>query len=172
MVTRITVPPPKFLIIGHMRHGKTTMANMLLDEYGLNFMDSSAAAAEIFIYDELKNKYNYNSYEECLVDRKQHRPEWFKMICDFNSPDKANLAKEITKRADIYVGMRSNDELQVCINDNIFDLIIGIYRPSFPDEPTSSFDIDIWKSCDFIIPNDGTLDDLKNRILKLEKLFI
>ena len=83
------------LIIGHMRHGKTTVAEMLEDEYGLSSKDSSMACAEIFIYDELKDKYNYESFEECYEDRKQHRPEWFQMICDFNDPDKARLAKEI-----------------------------------------------------------------------------
>jgi hypothetical protein len=160
------------LILGHMRHGKTTMANMLFDEYGLTFKDSSEASAEIFIYNELKNKYGYKNFEECFNDRKQHRPEWFKMICDFNTPDKSKLGKEILKRANMYVGMRSNDELQKCVEEGIFDLVIGIYRSIFPLEPNTSFDINIWETCDIIIPNDGNLNDLKNRILKLKKLFI
>jgi hypothetical protein len=156
------------LIIGHMQHGKTTVAEMLEDEYGLTFKDSSMASAEIFIYDELKDKYGYNSFEECLEDRKQHRPEWFKLICDYNYPDKSRLAKEILNRADIYVGMRSDDELQECIKQNIFDLIIGVYRPSFPEEPKSSFDINLWEFSDIIIPNDGTLIDLRKKITKLK----
>jgi len=160
------------LILGHMRHGKTTMADMLNNNYALTYMDSSEAAAEIFIYDELKDKYGYKSFEECLKDRKQHRPEWYDLICDYNSPDKSKLAKEILKRVNIYVGMRSNDELQKCVEENLFDLTIGIYRSVFPLEPKTSFDINIWESCDFIIPNDGTLDDLNNKIQKLIKLFI
>ena len=155
-----------------MRHGKTTMANMLFNEYSLTFQDSSEAAAEIFIYDELKDKYDYKNFEECLHDRKQHRNEWFNLICDYNSEDKSRLGKEILKNVNMYVGMRSNEELQKCIEENLFDLIIGIYRTIYPLEPKTSFDINIWETCDFIIPNDGTLNDLKNRILKLEKLFI
>lgn len=153
-----------------MRHGKTTIAEMLLDEYDLTFKDSSMASAEIFIYDELKDKYGYNTFEECYEDRKQHRDEWFNLICDYNVPDKARLAKEILNRADVYVGMRSNDELQECKKQNIFDLIIGIYRPAFPNEPSSSFDIDLWKESDIIIPNDGSINDLRKRIDKLYKL--
>ena len=155
-----------------MRHGKTTMANMLFNEYSLTFQDSSEAAAEIFIYDELKDKYNYKTFEECLNDRKQHRPEWFDLICNYNLKDKSKLGKEILKRANMYVGMRSNEELEKCNDENLFDLIIGIYRSVFPIEPKSSFDINIWESCDFIIPNDGTLDDLNDKIKKLENIFI
>lgn len=160
------------LIIGHARHGKTTIADMLLDEYGLTYKDSSMASAEIFIYDELKEKYNYSSFEECYEDRKQHREEWFNLICDFNFPDKARLSKEILKKADVYVGMRSNDELNECIYENLFDLIIGVYRPSFPEEPKTSFDINIWKHCDIIIPNDGTIEDLRTKINKLKPIFL
>ena len=161
----------KFLIIGHMRHGKTTVAEMLLDEYKLTFKDSSLASAEIFIYDELKEKYGYTSFEECYEDRKQHRPEWFKLICDFNVPDKARLGKEILKRANTYVGMRSNDELQQCKNENLFDYVIGVYNPRLPLEPESSFDIDMWEECDCLIPNAGSLVDLRKKINNLKKLF-
>lgn len=155
-----------------MQHGKTTMANMLLDEYNLTFKDSSEVAAEIFIYDKLKHKYDYKNFKECLNDRKQHRPEWFKLICDYNLKDKSRLGKEILKRENIYVGMRSNEELQKCIEENLFNLIIGIYRTIYPHEPKISFDINIWETCDIIIPNDGSLIDLKKRILNLKKLFI
>lgn len=160
-----------FLILGHMQHGKTTVAEMLNKEYGLTSKDSSMACAEIFIYDKLKNKYGYSSFEQCYEDRKQHRSEWFQMICDYNTPDKAKLGKEIIKRVDIYVGMRSDDELQECIKQNIFDLIIGVYRPKFPEEPKTSFNINIWKECDIILPNDGTLKELKNKIKKLNLIF-
>jgi hypothetical protein len=161
----------KILIIGHARHGKTTVADILLNEFDFIYKDSSMASAEIFIYDELKEKYNYSSFEECYEDRKQHREEWFNLICDFNFPDKARLAKEILKKADVYVGMRSNDELNECLNQNLFDLIIGVYRPSFPNEPETSFDINIWKHCDIIIPNDGTIDDLYKKVKKIKPIF-
>jgi dephospho-CoA kinase len=161
----------KILIIGHARHGKTTVAEMILEEYNLTFKDSSMASAEIFIYDELKTKYGYKTFEECYEDRKQHRDEWFNLICEYNIPDKTRLATEILNRASVYVGMRANDELQACIENNIFDYIIGVYTHRMPEEPKSSFDIDLWKECDFIIPNDGTIEDLRNKINKLHKIF-
>ena len=161
----------KILLLGHMQHGKSLMGKMLFEEYGITNKDSSIACAEIFLYDFLKEKYNYRSFKECYEDRKKHRDEWYKLICEYNSPDKAKLAKEILKRASMYVGMRSNDELQECLKQNLFDLILGIYRPKFPNEPITSFNINIWKECDLIIPNDGTILDLKNKLKKLNRLF-
>jgi hypothetical protein len=80
--------------------------------FGYNYKSSSLAASEIFIYDTLKDKYGYKTPEECFEDRVNHRAEWFDLICDYNKDDKARLAKEIMKSADIYVGMRSNEECE------------------------------------------------------------
>ena len=96
---------PKLLIIGHMRHGKDTLAEILNEQVGLKFISSSQAAADIFIYDELKEKYGYKTSVECFEDRVNHRAEWYEMICDYNKDDRAKLAKGILKMADCYVGM-------------------------------------------------------------------
>ena len=132
----------KLLIIGHARHGKTTSANFLSNRFNLKFSDSSRAAAEIFLYDKLKDKYGYKDFEECYEDRVNHREEWFDEICRFNEKDPARLAKEIMKTADIYCGMRSGREILKCVEDKIFDHIIFIYNPNLPHEETNSFDID------------------------------
>jgi len=85
----------KFLIIGHARHGKDTFAELLQEQFDFKFKSSSQAAAEIFIYDELKEKYGYKTPEECFEDRVNHRAEWYNMICDYNKDDRAKLAKSI-----------------------------------------------------------------------------
>jgi len=154
----------KILLVGHKRNGKDTVAQMITDEIGLKFQGSSMAAAKIFIYDELKEKYNYKSFEECFEDRMNHRAEWHDLICDYNIDDKSRLAKEILKDSDIYVGMRSNAELEECQRQGIFDLIIGVYDPRKEEEPKDSFDIDIWKWCDFIIMNNSDLETLQKRV--------
>lgn len=63
----------KILILGHARHGKDTLAEILNKEYGMTFMSSSQAANEIFLFDELKNKYGYKTKEESFNDRVNHR---------------------------------------------------------------------------------------------------
>ena len=112
----------KILILGHMRHGKSTLAQIIFEEFGYKYDDSSMAAGKIFIYDQLKEKYSYSSFQECYEDRKQHRSEWYDLICEYNTPDNAKLAKDILKTNDMYVGMRANDELQACLKENLFDV--------------------------------------------------
>ena len=158
----------KLLIIGHARHGKTEAAKILKRERGFQFKDSSKAAAEIFLYDKLKDKYGYKDFKECYEDRVNHREEWFDNICRFNKKDPARLAKEIMKEADIYCGMRSNREIQKCINDNVFDHIVEIFNPHLPKESPESFDIDFNTLPQrYTIYNDSDLDTLRLRLMEL-----
>tara|TARA_R110002073_G_scaffold149966_7_gene303992 strand:+ start:5664 stop:6155 length:492 start_codon:yes stop_codon:yes gene_type:complete len=151
-------------IIGHKRMGKDTMAEALRDNFGLTFQSSSQAASDIFIYDELKEKHGYTTPEECFEDRVNHRKEWHDLICKYNADDKTALARGIMENSDIYVGMRSDAELDACLEIGLFDLVIGVYDPRKPEEDKSSFDIDIWSKCDFIIPNGGTLDEFYEKV--------
>jgi len=156
----------KLLIIGHMRHGKDTVAEMIQEFTGMSFKSSSEKAAEIFIYDELKVKYGYSSFMECFEDRMNHRAEWHNLIKDYNKFDKAQLAKDILKENDMYVGMRSQVEIDKCIIDDVFDMIIGVFDPTKPLEPKDSFDIDLFRSSDIIIPT-GDLKLVKEKVKKL-----
>lgn len=158
---------PKLLIIGSARWGKDTFAEILRDDFGLKFISSSQAAADIFIYNELKDKYGYKTSEECFEDRVNHRQEWYEMICDYNKDDRARLAKGILSMADCYVGMRDREEINECMRQGLFDLIIWVDASErLPLEDASSFNID--KSCaDWIIENNGTFDEFKAKVHRL-----
>ena len=140
---------------------------MLQEMMGLTFESSSEAASKIFLYDALREKYGYTSPEQCFEDRVNHRAEWHDLICDYNKDDKARLAKEILKNADIYVGMRSDTEIKKCLEDGLFDMVIAVYDPRKPLEPASSFNIDMWAVADVVIPNAGTLEDLRNKLKRI-----
>ena len=158
----------KLLIIGHARHGKTEAAKILKRERGFQFKDSSKAAAEIFLYDKLKDKYGYKDFEECYEDRVNHREEWFNNICLFNKEDPARLAKEIMKKANIYCGMRSNKEIQKCVEDKVFDHIVNIFNPRLPKESSDSFDIDFDSLPKYhTINNDSDLVTLRLKLIRL-----
>jgi hypothetical protein len=66
----------------------------------------------------------------------------------------------------MYVGMRSQVEIDKCIEDNVFDMIIGVFDPNKPLEPKDSFDIDLFTSSDIIIPT-GNLETVKEKVRKL-----
>lgn len=154
----------KLCIIGHGRHGKDTVAGMIGKELDYKFKSSSEAASEIFIFNELKDKYNYKTPFECFEDRSNHRTEWYNLICDYNKEDKANLAKDIMKSNDIYVGMRDDNEMIECKRTGVFDIVIGVFDPRKPLESPESFNINMFEVSDFIICNNGDLDELKRKV--------
>lgn len=154
----------KILIIGHARHGKDTVAEIIHRVSGLTFESSSVAASRIFLFDKLKEKYGYKTPDQCFEDRVNRRSEWHDLICEYNKDDKARLAKDILKNSDMYVGMRSSEEIEECLRQGLFGLIIGVFDSRKPLEPSSSFNIDLWRYSDVVIPNCGTLDDLTRRI--------
>jgi len=159
----------RLCIVGSARCGKDTVGELLKEYYNISFISSSQACADIFIYDELKDKYGYKTPEECFEDRINHRPEWYQMICDYNKDDKAKLAKEILKYNNTYVGMRDWGEIQECRKQELFDLIIWVDASErIPEEDASSFNI-TKKDADIIIDNNDTLEKLKERIKRLGK---
>lgn len=160
----------KVLIIGHGRHGKDTVAQMLHEEFGYSFASSSEFASRLFIYDALKEKYNYLTSRDCFLDRETHRDEWHDLIAAYNSPDKARLARAIMQSNDIYVGMRNDEELAASLHEKLFDLVIGVFDPRKPLEPPSSFKINLWAASDVILPNSQGLPELAGRIRNLKPL--
>jgi hypothetical protein len=148
----------KVLILGNARHGKDTLAELFNEHFGLTFMSSSQASADIFLYDQLKDKYGYSSPEECFNDRINHREEWYLSICDYNKDNRARLAQDILNRVDCYVGMRDKEEFNECVNQKLFDLIIWVDASKrLPLEPGTSFNINI-SDVDIVIENNDTFE--------------
>lgn len=159
----------KLLILAHMRSGKDTLAEILNKHFYLKFESSSMAALKIFIFDALKEQYGYKTLEECFNDRLNHRKEWYDLICDYNKEDKAKLAKKILEDSDCYVGMRDKNELDECIKQDLFSLIVWVDASErLPPESSESFKID--KSCaDIIIDNNGTLEEFEKKVIRFGK---
>lgn len=161
----------KLLIIGNARHGKDTFAEILESDFGLKFKSSSEAASEIFLFEKLKKEYGYESPIECFEDRVNHRQEWYESICKYNEDDRAKLAKGILELSNCYVGMRDRDEIEECMKQGLFDLIVWVDASErLPKEPSTSFNID--KSCaDIIIENNGTLEEFQGKTKKFGSLW-
>lgn len=157
---------PKLLILGNARHGKDTLAEILNEKFGYTFQSSSQSAADIFIYDELKDKYGYETSVECFEDRVNHRTEWYNMICDYNKDDKARLAKDILKNSDCYVGMRDKEEIEECMKQDLFKLIVWVDASErLPLEDGGSFNIDV-SVADMIMTNNGTYEEFEKKVIR------
>lgn len=163
----------KLLVIGHGRHGKDTVCELLRDNYNYTFESSSQFCSRLFIYDMLKDKYGYASEEECYADRHSHRAEWYNAICAYNEKDAATLGRAMFNEFDIYCGLRNKREYFAMKNTGVFDYCIWVDRSlHLPPENKDSMSLEQWMA-DYTIDNNGTLEDLKfnvNQLLKhLEK---
>ena len=151
---------PKLLVIGHGRHGKDTVCEILRDNYGFSFESSSQFCSKLFIFDQLKDLYGYTNEQACYTDRHNHRSEWYDAICAYNVPDPARLGREIFKEHDIYCGLRNKKEYHAMKNTGVFDYAIWVDRSDhLPLEDESSMTLKQWMA-DFTVDNNGTLDEL------------
>ena len=111
----------KILILGHGRHGKDTVAEILQTKLGLKFQSSSMAALDA-IFPALDAVMGYRSpgislnkaKQFAFRDRHSKRRLWKALITLYNSPDKTALCRKILEESDIYVGMRCNEEYEAC----------------------------------------------------------
>jgi predicted HAD superfamily Cof-like phosphohydrolase len=165
-----SVQNKRIILLGHGRHGKDTVAEILRDDYGLKFQASSVFCAERVMmpyFNGLQSHIGYASVEDCFDDRHNHRATWFDQIEAFNYPDRTRLARELFKKNDIYVGMRSAKELQACKIGRVADLIIWVDASDrMPPEDASSCTVQPWMA-DYILDNNGSLEDLKTNIRAL-----
>lgn len=167
--------PLRLMIVGHGRHGKDTVANILADELNLSFCSSSWYCAKAFVFDALRFAFDYPFISECYEDRnssQQMRDLWHALITAYNRKDPARLSREIFAEADIYVGIRSSAEFQAAKAEGLFDLAIWVQadqRLIDNYEAASSFEISR-EDCDIILDNNGTEEDLEERVVRLARV--
>lgn len=169
MINSLKFPiKPKILILGDARHGKDTLADLICAKYGLTSESSSRAALRIFLYDILINEYKreYKTEDEAYEDRIYIRDIWYDEICLYNKDDKTRLVKEILKSSNVYIGLRSDIEVEQAIEESLFDMIIGIYDYRKLRESNDSNTADVFKYSDIVFINNGTIGDLKNKVLE------
>ena len=162
---------PKLVVTGYAQHGKDTVCQLLKEEHGFTFESSSQAAGFKAVYPTLRTKYKYKTFEDCYNDRVNHRQEWFELIKAYNTPDLAKLGREIFQYYDIYCGLRNMNELETMIVEGLVDCIVWV-DASLRKKPEPLTSITITRNdCDFVVDNNGSLEDLKVEVQKLvEKL--
>lgn len=162
---------PKLLIIGHARHGKDTVAEIMRDKWGLSFVSSSIFVGEEIIW-PLWGKDRYSNFDAMFADRVNYRSTWFNLIAAYNTPDRTKTATTMFSRGyDIYVGMRRAAELQACANAKIFDKIIWVEASKRHEpEKLDSMELNEYMA-DINIFNNETIQELKEKLDMLQEQF-
>lgn len=159
---------PKLMVVGHARHGKDTVAEMLVRMFNLTFIGTSMICAKTIMLPAFQVKgVCYCTAQQCFDDRANHRVFWYDTICQYNSPDKAKLGRAVYRTCDIYSGVRDWRELVAIKNEGLCDLIIWVDRTDhLPPEGEGSMRVKPWMA-DCILDNNGTLDDLQANLINL-----
>lgn len=158
----------KLMILGYARHGKDTVAEILREEHGVQFVSSSFAAAEKVMMPYFKSKgIEYASLDECYADRVNHRQEWFEQIAAYSSPDKARLAREIYAVSDAYVGIRAVEEFNAVKKEGLFDYSIWVDRSKHMPPESSVSNTITPNMANYVLDNNGTLEELRVRASNL-----
>ena len=166
------VRKPRILVLGHARHGKDTVCEMLRDKYGFKFTSSSWFCADRVVFPALQKRYAeltffelpdipiYNSALECFEDRANHRAFWYDRIVAYNRPDASRLGREIFEANDIYCGLRSAREFHALRNTDAYDIAIWIDASGrVAPEGRDSCMVEPWMA-DYVLDNNGTPEDL------------
>lgn len=130
----------KLCVVGHRRHGKDSVCEILDRMFGLSFMSSSYYCCQKFIFDETKDLYGYKTVDECFNDRHDKRADWFKRIRNYIKDDETRLAREILDTHNVYCGMRNGAELAA--TRKMFDAIVWVDAcKRLPEEYSDSMTI-------------------------------
>lgn len=160
---------PKLLVLGHARHGKDTVCEILRDQYGFKFMSSSLFCAEKVVYPILAPKYGYATLGDCYEDRVNHRGEWFNLIYAHNKDDPARLGREIFAEYDIYCGLRNIAEYEYQDAEGVFDVCVWVDASErMPPESKDSCTVHQGLA-DVIIDNNRSLEYLRTQVAAFVK---
>lgn len=172
----------KLMIIGHARHGKDTVAELLAKQYRMKFVSSSWWCAENVMMPAFKNSPNrpvtgrpragvelfgYDSVKECFEDRHNHREFWHKTIAEYCEQDLPRMGLQILDANDIYVGCRNFREFEALKACAAFDFSIWVDASKrLPPEDERSMGLSPWQA-DYILDNNGTIEQTARGLNRL-----
>lgn len=151
----------KIMLIGHARHGKDTVCELLVERLNLTFRSSSDFVNERAVFPVLAPLYDYQTLDECYQDRVNHRQEWYELLRDYNGDDAARLGRELFAENDIYCGLRHREEFEAMKAEGLFDVCIWVDASHrLPPEPIESMTL-TRDDADFMINNNHSLASLE-----------
>jgi thymidylate synthase (FAD) len=161
---------PRLLIIGHARHGKDTVAEMISEKMGLKFSSSSEFVGRKAIW-PMWGQERYNSFEDMFADRVNYRSTWGDLIEAYNTPDASRTAREMIEEGNhMYVGLRRQREFRACVENDLFDHVIWVDASErLAMEPINSMEMER-SNADMYIDNNGPEENLQIAVDNLQEL--
>jgi len=184
-------PRPKLVVVGHGRHGKDTVGEMIRDTHGLTFKSSSLFCAEKVLWPLLTDEDEILRMVQCMHDREidpfaidRVEKDLRSVYTVYTTPleayaDRSNhrelwfqaismyceppfrLGVELLEEYDIYCGIRSKRELHALVNTGLVDAVVWVDRSEHLP-PEDAASISIEPwMATHQIDNNGSLEDLQ-----------
>lgn len=150
----------RLLIIGHGRHGKDSVGEILALDHGMRCVSSSEFAAQHAVFPVVADL--YPDWRGAYADRANHRQLWFHAIAAYNLRPGPMLAEQILRDHDIYTGMRSREEFER--SRDLFDCVLWVDASKrLPPEPGGSMQLTA-ADADVILDNNGPEGALRGKV--------
>jgi len=166
--------PMKIMVIGHARHGKDTVGELLKKHYVLSFTSSSMFCAARIMKPAFEEKKGlvYESVQECFEDRVNHRAFWHDEIAAYAENDLSILVREIFAANDVYCGCRNDREFLQAKGEGLFQLSLWVeaglrHKP----ESRDSMKLKQWMA-DAVVDNNGTIEQLERNLIRIVNPFV
>jgi len=147
----------KLLIIGHGRHGKDTVCDLMTEMYGLRCTSVSKAMSEE-VYQHAGRDMDYDDSASFYADRHNHRQLWYETIRDitWNQPEVVGVSA-LNGGYDVLNGVRSRVEFDAIKATGLYDYVVWVDASSrLPDVVDGTMEL-TKEDADYVIDNNGTL---------------
>src|SRR5271166_4587142 len=173
--------PMRIMVIGHARHGKDTVGELLKKHYGLGFTSSSLFCADKIMmpaFDRVnlagkeEDRIIYADAQECFEDRVNHREFWHDEIMDYTTNDLSILVREIFQANEVYCGCRNDREFLQAKGEGQFDYSLWVDASlRLPPEKRGSMKLEKWMA-DQVVDNNGTEAQLEQNLIRIFNPFV
>lgn len=151
----------KLLILGHARHGKDTVLELLRADHGFQYRPATSIICEQIVYPVLAPLYPGGPVQ-CEADKDGHRQTWFDLVrAHLATHGQDWLVRETLKHGDLFAGTRSRSEYEA--TRHLFDFILWVERKGYPEEPSTSMELER-RDAHFTIYNDAGLANLRSGV--------
>jgi hypothetical protein len=151
----------RILIVGHGGVGKDTACEYLAQITELRFAGTTSRYLAKYVAARLGT-----SEEEAYQTRHLNRSLWHRVGNELRRRDPGLLIREAVAHAEIVGGVRDVQEIAVCRQEQLVDLIVWIANDRARKRATVNF---TERDCDIIVPNHWGLDELHGRLLRLAR---
>ncbi len=153
--------PKRILVVGHSRAGKDTACLYLASITTLRFAGTTSRFQAKYVAARLGV-----TEQEAYRTRHLHRNLWHRVGNEVRKRDPVLLIRESLAHAEIVGGIRDHEEMAVCRQEHLVDLVVWINNDRVPSDSTVKFGE---RDCDISIPNHWTIEEFQRRLLRLAR---